>query len=183
MSLQPVDIDTSPTDDAGGRPSRIPTFVSDLWAEPRALGTLIAGALALFVAGLDPKVFGPGMPDMQRALHERPGLENLFLLAIVVQAGFYLIGGAAGDVVGSRRILLIGLVALVASEMACVVWSEGTLFQVARLATAASIGLVIPTAIATVAMAYTGATRATALGVAYAMLGLSSAIAPAMLRP
>ena len=182
VSEEPLDVD-SPGVTTPKRIGRftVPEFVLDLGREPGALATLIAGALALFVAGLDPKVYGPGMPDMQRALHERPGLENLFLLAIVVQAGFYLVGGAAGDVLGSRRVLLVGLVALVVSEIASAIWSDGTLFQASRIATAASIGLVIPTAIATVAMAYTGATRATALGAAYAMLGLSSAIAPAML--
>jgi MFS family permease len=163
------------------RPSRIPTFVSDLWAEPGALSALLAGALALFVAGLDPKVFGPGMPDMQRAIRERPALENLFLLAIVVQAGFYLVGGAAGDILGSRRVLLAGLATLVVGELMAVIWADGPLFFAARVVASAAIGLVIPTAIAMVAMAYTGATRATALGVAYGMLGLSSAIAPAVL--
>ena len=159
----------------------VPEFVMDLGREPGALAALSAGALALFVAGLDPKVFGPGMPDMQKALRERPALENLFLLAIVIQAGFYLVGGAAGDIVGSRRVLLTGLAALIVTELMAVIWDGGAMFFVARIGSAASIGLVIPTAIATVAMAYTGATRATALGAAYAMLGLSSAIAPALL--
>lgn len=50
----------------------VPPFVMDLNGQPGALVALVAGALALFVAGLDSKVFGPGMPDMQRALRERP---------------------------------------------------------------------------------------------------------------
>jgi MFS transporter, DHA2 family, methylenomycin A resistance protein len=182
VSEEPVDAVVE-----SGAPARqvgrftVPDFVMDLGREPGALAALVAGGLALFVAGLDPKVFGPGTPDMQRALRERPALENLFLLAVVVQAAFYLVGGAAGDILGSRRVLLAGLAALVVSELMAVIWDDGALFFVARIASAASIGLVIPTAIATVAMAYTGATRATALGAAYAMLGLSSAIAPALL--
>ena len=177
-----------PADDGAISPSKqigrftVPPFVMDLGREPGALAALAAGALALFVAGLDPKVFGPGMPDMQRALRERQGLENLFLLAVVVQAAFYLVGGAAGDIVGPKRVLLVGLAGMVVSEVVAAIWSDGALFLAARVATAASIGLVIPTAIAVVAMAYSGVTRATALGAAYAMLGLSSALAPAILN-
>jgi MFS family permease len=159
----------------------VPPFIRDLDGEPGALAALAAGALALFVAGLDPKVFSPGMPTMQSALRERPALENLFLLAVVVQAAFYLVGGAAGDIIGYRKVLLVGLAGMIAFEALPIIGDEGPIFLVARIGASASIGLVIPTAIAMVAMAYTGATRATGLGAAYAMLGLSSALAPALL--
>ncbi len=160
---------------------QVPPFIRDLDGEPGALAAMVAGSLALFVGGLDPKVFSPGMPDMQSALRERPSLENLFLLAIVVQAAFYLVGGAAGDIIGYRKVLLVGLAGMVVFEVLPLLGDDGPVFLVARIGASASIGLVIPTGIAMVAMAYTGATRATALGAAYGMLGLSAAIAPAML--
>ena len=115
---------------AGRIPARlgrveVPPFIRDLDREPGAMAALLAGALALFVAGLDPKVFSPGMPDMQSALRERPALENLFLLAVVVQAAFYLVGGAAGDIIGSRRVLLVGLAGMLVFELLPVVGDDG----------------------------------------------------------
>lgn len=160
----------------------VPVFIRELDFEQGALMALVAGALALFVAGLDPKVFGPGTPDVQRALRERPAAEGLFLLALVVQTAFYLVGGAAGDIVGYRPVLLAGLAGMIVFEILPIVADDGPMFLVARIGTSAAIGLVIPTAIAMVAMAYRGATRATALGAAYGMLGLSSAIAPLLLN-
>ncbi len=58
---------------------------------------------------------------------------------------------------------------------------SGLPLLVMRIAASAFGGIVLPVALAIVAVAYTGVTRATALGMAYAALGASTAITPALL--
>ncbi len=161
--------------------SRIPGFIADLWREPGTFPVLVAASLALFAVGLDPKVLSSGMPDAQAALRERPQLEAVFLLTAIVQAAFLLIGGVLGDIFGRRRILLIGLVGLTLAELAAIVAPAGIPFLAVRVAAAAFGGIVLPVALALVAVAYTGVPRATALGIAYAALGASTALTPAVL--
>jgi MFS family permease len=161
--------------------SRAPDFIADLWREPGTFPILVGASLALFAVGLDPKVLSSGMPDAQAALRERPQLEAVFLLTAIVQAAFLLIGGVLGDIFGRRRVLLIGLVGLTIAELAAIVVPASAPFLAIRVAAAAFGGLVLPVALALVAVAYTGVPRATALGMAYAALGASAAVAPAVL--
>jgi MFS family permease len=161
--------------------SRIPGFIADLWREPGTFPVLIAASLALFAVGLDPKVLSSGMPDAQTALRERPQLEAVFLLTALVQAAFLLIGGVLGDIFGRKRILLIGLAGLTICELAAIPLSSGIPFLAVRTGASAFGGIVLPVALALVAVAYKGVPRATALGIAYAALGASTAVAPAVL--
>lgn len=91
------------------RPSRLPPFITDLWREPKARDALLASYLAIAAYGLDPHAFAAGTPTVQSALRDRPELETLLLLAAVLGAGILLIGGALGDILRSRRLLVAGL--------------------------------------------------------------------------
>jgi MFS family permease len=159
----------------------IPSFVLDLGREPGAVGILVAGSLAIFAAGLDPKVFSSGMPTSQEALRQRPQLESWFLLSVLVQVAFVLVGGALGDLMSRKRILLAGLLGLALADLGAAVAGSGDLLIACRLVASASTGLIIPVALAVVALTYTGAVRATALGVAYAAMGAATALTPALL--
>ncbi len=160
---------------------KVPEFLLDLGKPPGALAALVAGSLALFAVGLDPRVFSSGTPDAQAALRDRPQLESLFLLSAVVEAAFLLIGGVLGDVIGRRRVILTGLVALILFELGAMITGDGPLFVACRIGAVASVGFVLPVALAIVAVAYNGPPRATALGLAYAALSGATAITPAVL--
>ena len=160
---------------------KVPEFIRDLGHPPGALAALAAGSIALFAVGLDPRVFSSGTPDAQAALRERPQVESLFLLSAVTEAAFLLIGGILGDVIGRRRVILTGLLALIVFELGAMITGDGPLFYACRVGAVASVGLVLPVALAIVAVAYQGPPRATALGLAYATLGAATAITPAVL--
>ena len=160
--------------------SRIPAVLLDL-DRPGALGILVACTAALAAVGLDPRIFGPGLPDIQSALRERPSLEAVFVAATIVTAAFYLVGGALGDLSERRRLLVVGLSGLLVIDLACAVLEAGPLFGLGRVGAAAAVGLTVPVALAIVAMAYDGVARATAIGVAYAGYGAATAVAPAVL--
>ena len=87
----------------------VPAFIADLFADPTARGGLLAGSAALFAAALDPKVWGPSLPNVQAAIRERPGLEAVVLLAALGGSALLLLGGAIGDSARARRIIVGGL--------------------------------------------------------------------------
>jgi hypothetical protein len=55
----------------------VPAFIAELFADPTARNCLLAGSAALFAAALDPKVWGPALPNVQAAIRERPELEAI----------------------------------------------------------------------------------------------------------
>ena len=163
------------------RPSRLPSFITDLWREPAARDALIAASLAIFAFGMDPRALAPGMPTVQSALRDRPELETLLLLVAVLGAGVLLVGGALGDIFRTRRLMLGALAGLLLAQILTIVLPDGPLWFAARFLAIVCDGIILPFAIATVALSYQGGARATALGVVYAVMGLGLAIAPALL--
>jgi MFS family permease len=167
---------------AGGRAAPIREMLDEVGRDRTARMALVASALALAAAGLDPKVYGPTTQSVQQALREQPSLQATLLAASVVGAAFYLLGGALGDMTGRRRILLVGLFALFVGDLGGLFFDGTPLFNVSRIVASAGIGLVVPIAIASVAMAYSGPARATAIGIAYAVYGLAGAASSGLLN-
>jgi MFS family permease len=159
----------------------LPTFLRDLDREPGALTTLIASSLALVAAGLAPRVFSPGLASVQAAVRERPEIEALLMLASIVAAATLLLGGVLGDADGRKRVMMIALGGLVVTGLGGLIVTEGPLFIVGRFVDVASAGIVLPLALAGVATRYEGATRATAIGLAYGAYGAATAAAPVLL--
>jgi hypothetical protein len=56
--------DTSRGEGGRARPSRLPTFITDLRREPAAKDVPIAASLAIFAFGMDPRAMAPGMPTV-----------------------------------------------------------------------------------------------------------------------
>jgi len=159
----------------------LPTFLTDLDREPGAVATLIAAALALLAAGLAPRIFSPGLVSVQSAVRERPEIETVLMLASVVTAGTLLVGGVLGDADGRRRIMLVGLGAMVATGLGGLFFADGPLFLVGRFIGVASASIVLPVALAGVATRFEGVARATAIGLAYGAYGAATAAAPVLL--
>lgn len=159
----------------------MPAVVRELFADRRAVSALVAGAAALFAAGIDPRVMSPALSTVQAAIRERPNLEAQILVIAVLTALMLLVGGAIGDLTRARPLILGGLSVLLVAGITCLLVPSGPLFIAGRLASAAATGIVIPVALATVATAYRGVARATAIGVAYAAYGGAQALMPVLL--
>lgn len=160
---------------------RLPGFVAEVVDDRTALRTLAGAALAIAAAGLDPRILSPGLPTVQSALRARPELEALAALLGVAAAAALLIGGVAGDSLRTRRVLLAGLVGLAVTAAGSLVFAEGPLLVATRFCGAIAAGLVVPFALASVAMAYTGTARATAIGLVYGAYGGALALPPILL--
>ncbi|MBX3028880.1 MAG: MFS transporter [Chloroflexi bacterium] len=159
---------------------RIPTFITDVTDDRAGFRTLIAACVAIAAAGLDPKVLDPGMPDVRAALRAAPDLQSLILVGVVIGSALLIVGGVLGDMLRDARLLRTGLVLFVVSSALGVLLPSGPGLLLGRAIAWVAAGLVIPYAVGSVARAYDGATRATALGVVYAVMGAASAAAPAL---
>lgn len=162
------------------RPS-MPRVVTDVVGDRRARTALVGGSVALFAAGLDPRVMGPALSTVQAAVRARPELEALMFVLAVAAGITLLVGGAVGDLSRARPIIRSGLVVLLVTGAFGLLGTEGPLFTATRLAAVIAASFVIPAALASVATAYQGIARATAIGVAYAAYGGAQALMPILL--
>ena len=162
------------------RPS-IPGFLCDLDREPGAVRTLGIASLSLFAAGLNPRVFSPGLSSVQAAIRENSQAEALLLLATVVGGGLFLIGGVLGDADGRRRLLMGALATMLVTAVIGLFVTDGPAFVISRMIGLAAASVTLPIALAGVAETYGGMTRATAIGIAYAAYGAATAAGPILL--
>ncbi len=157
------------------------SIIGDLFTDRKAFGTLVAGAAALFAVGLDPRIWAPQLSTVQAAVRARPELETVILVNGLLAAIFLVAGGAVGDLSRTRPIIRGGLLVLLAGAILGLLPVDSVLFGVGRVATNIAGAFVFPVALASVALAYTGIARATAIGVAYGAFGAAQAVMPILL--
>ncbi len=160
----------------------IPAVIAELFEAPVARNGLIAGTLALVAAALDPKVWSASLPTIQAVIRERPSVESLVLLAAVGGAALLLVGGAVGDTVRARRVIVGGLAVELAAAVASLLVPSGPLFVASRFIGHGAAAFVIPASLALVALSYRGIPRATAIGMAYGAYSGAAAVAPILLQ-
>ncbi len=160
---------------------KLPEFIHEVIDDPRQRGILVAGSLALFAVGLTPRVLSPGLPSAQEALRTQPELQNLFVLLAFASTATILLGGLASDVLRRRGLLVGGLAVMAISCLVALVFDSGGIFYAANFIGVAASGLVLTYGIGSVAIAYEGIPRATALGFVYGAFGAGSAASPAVL--
>ena len=160
---------------------KIPDFIQDVTRDPEQRGILIAGTIALFAVGLVPRVLEPGLPTSQEQLKARPEIENLFYLVAFVSAATIILGGLVSDIFRRRSLFLGALVVMAGAAAHNIFIDDGLTFYIASIAMVSAAGVVLAYGIGSVAIAYRGVPRGTALGFAYGALGAGSALAPALL--
>ena len=103
------------------------------------------------------------------------------LVGAVGSAILLLVGGAIGDLRRARPLMLGGLATLVVTGSIGLLVPTGPDLRSARLAGAVAAAIVVPASLASVALAYSGVTRATAIGLAYAVYGGATSVMPILL--
>ena len=124
----------------------------------------------------------PQLPTIQEAVRANSQFETLVLLASIGASGLILLGGAVGDSMRARRVILGGLVVELLASFVSLIVPAGPIFVTSRLVGHAGAAFVIPVSIALVATSYRGSVRATAIGVAYGAYGAGGAAASILLR-
>jgi MFS family permease len=134
----------------------------------RAVGRALAVvSAAQLVLQLDFSIVNIALPAVQRHLHFAPADLQWIVTGYALTFGsLLLLGGRLGDLVGRRRLLLVGLACFGLTSLTAGLAQSAFMLVASRLAQGASAALVAPMALATVTDLYPeGPRRARALGV------------------
>jgi MFS family permease len=163
------------------RQLRVPGFIEEILEDPRQRGILIAGTLALFTVGLLPRVLAPGLPSAQEQLRVEPEVQDLYLLLTFLSTGTVILGGFVSDLFRRRELMVGGLATIIGACLLSIVIDDGPVFYAANIVAVIAAGVVLAFGIGSVAIAYEGIPRATALGVVYGAQGAGNALSPILL--
>jgi EmrB/QacA subfamily drug resistance transporter len=141
--------------------------VHDNSIEPRAswapLAVLVA---AQFMVVLDIAIVNVALPSIAAGLgFAAADLQWVVTAYVLCSGGLLLVGGRAADLLGRRRMFLAGLVLFTAASLACGLAPTPGALIAARAVQGVGAALLTPAALSTITATYTGAQRATALGV------------------
>jgi EmrB/QacA subfamily drug resistance transporter len=145
----------------------------DRW---RALAvTLLVGFMAL----LDVTIVNVAIPSMQQGLHASASAIQWVVSGYALTFGLTLVaGGRLGDVVGRRRMFLLGLLGFTVTSAAAGLAPNEHLLVLARLLQGAAAGFLSPQNSGLIQQLFTGADRARAFGLFGTTVGVSSAVGP-----
>jgi EmrB/QacA subfamily drug resistance transporter len=141
--------------------------------------TLIAVSVAIFMLLLDITVVNVALPDIQHSLHSSfQDLQWVVDAYSLTLAAFLLTGGALADLLGRRRLFLIGLTVFTIASAACGLSSTALMLNLARGVQGVGGALMYATSLALLAHAFHGKERGVAFGVFGAVTGAAVAIGP-----
>jgi EmrB/QacA subfamily drug resistance transporter len=143
--------------------------------------TLIAVCLAIFMLLLDITVVNVALPDIQRSLHssfsDLQWVVNAYALTL---AAFLLTSGAVADLVGRKRVFMLGLVVFTVSSAVCGLSRSPLTLNLARAVQGTGGAMMFATSLALIAQAFRGKDRGTAFGVFGAVTGAAVAVGPVL---
>ena len=143
--------------------------------------TLIAVSVAIFMLLLDITVVNVALPDIQRSLHSTfSDLQWVVNAYAFTLAAFLLTSGSVADLIGRRRVFVLGLVVFTASSAVCGLSSTPLMLNLARAVQGTGGAMMFATALALLAQAFHGKERGTAFGVFGAVTGGAVAIGPVL---
>src|SRR5262245_3925314 len=148
-------------------------------AAPATRWVLPATILGSSMGFIDGSVVNVALPTMQRDLETTFGtmqwVANGYMLTL---ASLILLGGAAGDRFGRRRIFMIGLAGFAVASLACGLAPSASWLVAARLVQGAAAALLTPASLAIIGAAYHGEARGPAIGTWAAAGALTTALGP-----
>ena len=140
---------------------------------------LVATILASTISYVDESVVNVALPTIGRDLAAGPAnlqwVINAYTLCL---AAFLLLGGAAGDRFGRRRIFIAGLVLFGAASLGCGLSRDVAQLVAARAVQGAGAALLIPCSLAIIGAAFPEAERGRAIGTWAGFSAVSAAIGP-----
>jgi MFS family permease len=149
------------------------------WTSRPAL-LLLATSLAAFTATLDNTIVAVALRDLQRDLGSSVlGLQGVVTAYTVTLAALLLAGGALVDVVGERRVLVLGAVVFAGASALCALADSVTALVAWRAVQGLGAALLLPGGLAVLASAYPDPVRRRrAVGVWAAVSGAALVAGP-----
>ena len=144
-----------------------------------ALGVIILVLLCAvqFLDIADSAIVNVALPSIQHSLNfSQQNLQWVASGYILTYGGFLLLGGRLGDLLGRRRLLLIGLTVFAVSSLTAGLAGNSGLLVAARLVQGTGAALMAPAALSQLTTSFReGKDRNTALGVWGAISGMAAA--------
>lgn len=141
--------------------------------------TLVACILASSLAFIDGSVTNVALPAIGADLNATPAelqwTINAYLLPL---SALLLIGGAAGDHFGRRKLLVLGIAIFALASIACALASDLRLLLAARAAQGVGAAILLPNSLATLGHAFTGEARGKAIGTWAGVGAIAGAVGP-----
>jgi EmrB/QacA subfamily drug resistance transporter len=145
----------------------------------RGRGVLLALITASGTAFLDSSVVTVALPAMQRDLGGGLAAMQWIVDAYLLTLGaFLLLGGSLGDLLGRRRVFVVGLVAFAAASVLCAVAPSAPLLVAARAVQGVAAALLVPGSLAIISEAFAPVERARAIGWWGGLSGLFTMLGP-----
>ena len=140
---------------------------------------LIAAILASSMGFIDGSVVSLAMPairaDLGASLADAQWINNSYMLFL---SALVLLGGAAGDVFGVRRVFILGIVLFVATSLACANSPNPSTLIFMRAAQGMGAALMVPGSLSIIAKFYPPESRGRAIGTWAAFSSLTMALGP-----
>jgi EmrB/QacA subfamily drug resistance transporter len=152
---------------------------TDAAPDPRRWRALGVALVVGFMALLDVTIVNVALPSIQRGLEASPEGVQWVVSGYALTFGLTLVaGGRLGDVVGRRRMFLVGLAAFTLTSAAAGAAPSELFIVVARLLQGVAAGLLTPQNTGLVQELFTGAERGRAFGIFGTSVGVSAATGP-----
>lgn len=164
-----------------GRAARRPAAGAVPCAEVSRPWVLAATILASAMAFIDGSVVTIALPVIQRELGA--GLAALQWVVngyMLFLASLLLVGGAAGDRFGRRRVFLAGTLLFAAASVACALAPGTAALVAARAAQGVGAALMVPQSLAIISAAFPPEIRGRAIGTWAGAAALTTAVGPAV---
>src|SRR5213080_170154 len=147
-------------------------------SNPHRWRILAVVATAFFMTILDVSIVNVALPSISRALHfSRENLQWVITAYSIAFGGFLLLAGRAADLLGRRRVFMVGVTLFTIASLVCgLAQSEGMLI-VARAVQGLGGAIITPAALSIVMTSFEeGAERNKALGIWGALGGSGAAV-------
>jgi len=146
---------------------------------PHPRWTLAATILASSLAFIDGSVVNVALPEIGRSLDaDAAGLQwtvNAYLLPL---SALLLFGGAAGDQMGQRRMLIAGILVFLAASLACAVAPTIEVLLAARAFQGVGAAMLMPNSLGILGNSFSGEAKGRAIGTWAAVGAIASAVGP-----
>ncbi len=142
---------------------------------------LATTVLASSLAFIDGSVVNVGLPAIGRTLHadaaDLQWVINAYLLPL---SALLLLGGAAGDRFGRRRLLMIGIGLFAAASLACALAPDLRTLLAGRALQGIGAAMLMPSSLAILGGAFSGEARGRAIGMWAAAGAVAGAVGPVL---
>jgi len=153
--------------------------VEAMTPNPNRWWTLGCVSIATFMLLLDITIVNVALPPIQRDLHASfSDLQWVVDAYALMLASVLLVSGSVADIIGRRRVFVIGLILFSAASLFCGLATSPTMLTLARALQGIGGAMLFATSLALLANAFSGRDRATAFGVWGATIGGAVAIGP-----